>query len=139
MAAATTAIAVLPTYETIGLAAPIILVVLRLLQGIAAGGEFTGSVVFLVELAPERRRALIPGLVLACGILAAALASGIAALLTHLLSPEAFLDWGWRLLYAPAPLLGIAGVVLRRRLVAGSGDATEHRLPIVVVVREYWP
>ena len=141
MAAASTAIAVVPTYETIGLAAPILLTALRLLQGVAVGGEYTGALVFLVEAAPTRRRALVAGAALAAGVVGVLLASGAAALVSNLLTEDAFTDWGWRLLYAPAPLLGIVGVFLRRRLAVSGGDdeATARSLPIVVAVRDHWP
>jgi MFS transporter, MHS family, proline/betaine transporter len=141
MAVATAAIAIVPTYETIGLAAPILLTALRLLQGVAVGGEYTGSVVFLVESSPVRRRALIGGAGLASGGVGVLCASGAAALLTNLLSVDAFTDWGWRLLYAPAPLLGFVAVFLRRRLAMNGVDrgAEERGLPIVVVVRDHWP
>lgn len=141
MGVATAAIAVVPTYETIGVAAPILLTTLRLLQGVAVGGEYTGAVVFLVEAAPARRRALIGAAALGSGVIGVLLASGAAALLTNLVTADAFTDWGWRLLYAPAPLLGLVGVLLRRRAaVAGIDRAVEAReLPIVVAVRDHWP
>ncbi len=141
MGAATAAIAVVPTYETIGLAAPILLTMLRLLQGVAVGGEYTGSVVFLFEAAPPHRQALVSGAALASGVVGVLCASGAAALLTNLLDTDAFTDWGWRLLYAPAPLLGVVGVLLRRRI--GDTDidrgAEERGVPIVAVLRDYRP
>jgi len=141
MAVATAAIGVVPTYETIGLTAPVLLTALRLIQGVAVGGEYTGAVVFLVEAAPARRRALVAGAALASGVIGVLLASGAAALLTNLMTTAAFDDWGWRLLYAPAPLLGAVGVLLRRRLAADGidRDVAARRLPIVSTVRDHWP
>jgi len=141
MAAASTAIAFVPTYETIGLAAPVLLTALRLLQGVAVGGEYTGALVLLVEAAPARRRALVAGAALAAGVVGVLLASGAAALASNLLSTEVFDDWGWRLLYAPAPLLGVVGVFLRRRLAdSGVVEVADARgLPIVVAIRDHWP
>lgn len=141
MGAATAAIAFVPTYETIGLAAPILLTMLRLLQGVAVGGEYTGSVVFLAEAAPIQRQALVSTAALASGVVGVLCASGAAALLTNVLSPDAFNDWGWRLLYAPAPLLGVVGVLLRRRigLTDINRSAEKGDLPILAVVRDHWP
>jgi MHS family proline/betaine transporter-like MFS transporter len=141
MAAATTAIALVPTYETIGLAAPILLTGLRLLQGVAVGGEYTGAAVFLVEAAPARRRALVAGAALGSGVVGVLAASGAAALLATLMSADAFTDWGWRLLYAPAPLLGVVGVFLRRRLAVDGMErgVADRGLPVVMLFRDQWP
>jgi MHS family proline/betaine transporter-like MFS transporter len=135
MAVATGAMAVLPTYQTIGIGAPLLLTALRLVQGLAVGGEYTGSVVLLVEAAPPNRRALLGTVALIGGTIGVMAASGAAALFAAALTPEQFVDWGWRLLYLPAPLLGIVGVLLRRRLV-GEANAHVPRLPIVAAVRE---
>ena len=141
MTIATGAIAILPTYETIGIAAPILLTALRLLQGLSVGGETTGAVVLLVETAPRKRRALIGVIAMVSGILGMLLASAASALLANLISPEGFADGAWRWLYAPAPLLGVIGFLLRRRL---ANDPTasaerERRLPVIALLRHHGP
>ncbi|MGF1470690.1 MAG: MFS transporter [Rubrobacteraceae bacterium] len=136
MTVATGAMAFLPTYQSIGILAPVLLTVLRLVQGFAVGGEYTGSIVLLAESAPPNRRALLACLALVSGTLGVMAASGAAALFTVLLTSEQFSAWGWRLLYAPTPLLGIVGLFLRRRLTA-SLDLRPSRLPIVAVMRQH--
>lgn len=116
MGLATTAIALLPSYETIGLISPILLVVFRCVQGFSAGGEWTGSAAFIVENTSSRRRglaaAVVPGtaaLAVACGALSALcmeMAIGTAAV-------EA---WGWRVPFLAAFPLTIAGLYIRLRL-----------------------
>ncbi|MBP2368551.1 MFS transporter [Pseudonocardia parietis] len=112
---ATTLIGVLPDYLSIGLAAPILLTLLRLLQGVAVGGEWGGAVTLAVEHAPPERRgryAAMPQIGSPVGTL---LSSG-AFLAVSTLPQEAFDSWGWRLPFLAAfPLLGIA-VWLRRRV-----------------------
>ena len=95
MGGATVAIGFLPTYESIGIAAPIILLFLRILQGIGIGGEWGGAVLMAYEFAPKEKRgfyASIPQIGLSLGLF---MASGVMALLT-MLPEEAFLAWGWR-------------------------------------------
>ena len=111
MGAATTLIGFLPTYATAGIIAPVMLLLLRILQGISAGGEWGGAVLMAVEHAPSDRRGragAFPQLGVPLGLL---LASGVTALMTGVISPgAAFLEWGWRVPF----LLSI--VLDRRRL-----------------------
>lgn len=127
MALPTVAIALLPTYQTIGIAAPIAIVGLRIVQGLSVGGEFTNSLVFLVEHAPENRRALTAiwgSWGASAGIL---LGSGIGALLTMLLDDQQLLVWGWRIPFALGGLVALTGYLVRCGLegmdLAGESDA----------------
>jgi MHS family proline/betaine transporter-like MFS transporter len=116
MAAASLLIAVLPTYAQIGAAAPILLVVARLLQGVSAGGEAGGSSSYLVEYAPAGRRGLYGSwqqFSIVMGLLAG---SGISALLGTLLSDAAMESWGWRMPFLLGSVVGIVGLYLRLRL-----------------------
>lgn len=113
MAVATAVIGFAPTYETVGILSPIILVVARMVQGFAAGGEFGSSSAFLVESAAPRRRAFAGSwqqVSVGAGVL---LASGMGAILTSTLSKEALDSWGWRLAFIVAALLGLVGLWLR--------------------------
>lgn len=113
MAVATAVIGLAPTYETIGILSPIILVVARMVQGFAAGGEFGSSSAFLVESAAPRRRAFAGSwqqVSVGAGVL---LASGMGAILTSTLSKDALDSWGWRLAFIVAALLGLVGLWLR--------------------------
>jgi MFS transporter, MHS family, proline/betaine transporter len=116
MSGATVMIGVLPTHQQIGLLAPILLLVARLLQGLSAGGEWGGSATFIVEYAPAWRRGFYGSwhaVSLGSGIL---LGSGTAALLTSVLSEDALNSWGWRIPFLLGILLGIVGLYLRLKL-----------------------
>lgn len=106
--------AVLPSYESIGVLAPITLITARLAQGFAAGGEASGSMTYLAEMAPAGRRGFIGSfqqVSSAAGILAASL---MGTLLTNTLPPAVLTAWGWRIAFVVAFLLGLVGFVLRR-------------------------
>lgn len=114
MAAATFVIGVSPSYAQVGLAAPVILVVARIAQGFAAGGEFGSASAFLVESAGPGRRAFAGSwqqVSVGVGIL---IASGTGALVTSALPRQAVDSWGWRLAFVVASLFGLAGLWLRR-------------------------
>jgi metabolite-proton symporter len=116
MGIATALIGVLPTYESIGVAAPILLVVLRLCQGIAIGGEWGGAVLMAVEYAPAKRRGFygsFPQLGLAIGLV---LGTGVFAGLDGLMSDDAFVSWGWRVAFLLSLVLVIVGMVIRLRV-----------------------
>jgi MHS family proline/betaine transporter-like MFS transporter len=116
MGVSTTLVAVLPTYESVGFLAPILLILLRCAQGFSAGGEWTGTSAFLVEYAPTRRRALWGSVVsatAACGTLAGAL---VALALSTMLTEAQLLAWGWRIPFLLAAPLGAIGLYVRLRL-----------------------
>lgn len=116
MTGATTLIGVLPTYATIGAAAPWLLTLVRALQGLSAGGEFGGAVSIMTEFAPKSKRGLYgawQSFTVALGLLAGA---GLAAFLATVLSTEALNDWGWRVPFLLALPLGLVALWLRLRL-----------------------
>jgi MFS family permease len=116
MGLSTFLVGLLPGYETLGLAAPILLVGLRLLQGLAIGGEFGGAYIYVAEHAPEHRRGLYTGWISATAV-SGLLLSLVVILSTRLaMTPEEFSAWGWRVPFlASAILLGIS-VWIRLRL-----------------------
>ncbi|GAB7044538.1 MULTISPECIES: MFS transporter [Catenuloplanes] len=116
MGASTTLIGVLPTYATIGILAPILLVVLRLVQGFGAGAEIAGATVMLAEYAPVRRRGLIASLVSLGTNSGTLAASGLWAILLAVLTEEQLLSWGWRLPFLLSFVLMIFAVWMRRSL-----------------------
>src|ERR687891_496570 len=116
MGASTTLIGVLPTYATIGILAPILLVALRLVQGFGAGAEIAGATVMLAEYAPVRRRGLIASLVSLGTNSGTLAASALWAILLAVLSEEQLLSWGWRLPFLLSFVLMIFAVWLRRTL-----------------------
>src|SRR5690606_16542256 len=131
-------------YEAIGIAAPIMLVLLRILQGISAGGEWGGAVLMAVEHAPKTRRGAFgasPQIGVPLGLL---LASGVMGLMA-LIAPtdEAFLSWGWRIPFLLSVVLILIGWYVRRR-VEESPVFTElaarkerARMPIVQLFRKH--
>ena len=143
MTAASAGIAVLPPFAVLGVAAPVLLVVLRLLQGLAAGGEWGGAVSMIVESAPPRGRGFVGSfqqLGFALGVFA-----GIAcnAVITSALSHDTVLSWGWRLPFALALVLGPVAWYIRRG-VAETGHFERARQegalvrdPISRVLREH--
>ncbi|SFD76321.1 Sugar phosphate permease [Phytobacter palmae] len=109
MTLATAAIGLVPVYASIGVAAPLLITGLRILQGLFAGGEYGGAVSLMTEFAPRGKRGLYgawQSLTVALGLLAGA---GVVALLSALLSPEALHDWGWRIpFFIAIPMGGVA-------------------------------
>ncbi|MFD9355755.1 MFS transporter [Streptomyces sp. NPDC060031] len=125
MTLATTLIGLLPTQATVGAAAPWLLTLLRVLQGLSAGGEFGGAVALMTECAPPGRRGRYgawQSFTVALGLLCGA---GVAALLSSLLSTAALYGWGWRLPFLLALPMGAAALWLRSGLRSGleEGEA----------------
>lgn len=109
-------IAFAPDYAAIGIGAPLLIVVARLLQGFATGGEYASATAFLVECAPANRRGLYGAWQLFGQCLAVFAGAGMGALVTHNLSPEALDSWGWRLPFILGLLIGPVGLWIRRHL-----------------------
>src|SRR6476659_2191398 len=116
MGASTTLIGFLPTYAMIGIAAPILLVVLRLIQGFGAGAEIAGATVMLAEYAPAKRRGVIASVVSLGTNSGTLAASALWALLLGVLSEEQLLSWGWRLPFLLSFVLLIFALWLRLNL-----------------------
>ena len=113
MGVATFLIGLVPTYAQIGVAAPLLLLFLRILQGIGLGGEWGGAVLMAYEYAPREKRgfyASLPQIGLAIGL---CLASGVVALLSSLLTDEQFLAWGWRIAFLISGVMVLVGIYIR--------------------------
>jgi MHS family proline/betaine transporter-like MFS transporter len=113
MAIATTLLGLLPTYAHVGPTASVLLTVLRLLQGLSVGGEYIGSMSFLAEHAPPGRRAFLGSWSSFSVVLGSLLGSGVAALLTSVLSEAELTTWGWRLPFLAGLAIGVVGLWLR--------------------------
>jgi MHS family proline/betaine transporter-like MFS transporter len=145
MASGTLLIGVLPSYQSIGIAAPALLVIARLAQGFSIGGEWGTSVVYLVEAAPPQRRGLYSSFQQVTVVAGLLLGSGLAALLASLLEPGTLQTWGWRLPFLVGGVLAPIGFYLRRSLVdtaayrqrARGGDAVDKRLPLTRIVQAF--
>jgi MFS transporter, MHS family, proline/betaine transporter len=143
MAISTFAIGLIPTYDQVGVLAPVLLVVARLFQGLSAGGEWGGSTAYLVEYAPESRRGFIGSwqqFSVGGGFLLGSLSGTV---LSFALSPEALTSWGWRLPFLLGIVVGAIGAYLRWRLADTPKytEIEEHRAvakaPLAEALRQY--
>ena len=116
MALSTVSMAILPTYQQVGLWAPTSLVLLRIIQGLSAGGEYTTSIVFLAEHAPIGRRGLVTIWGLWGSVLGMLLGSAAGTLLSNSLTTSQMESWGWRVPFALGLLVALTGLALRRGL-----------------------
>ncbi|HSH99790.1 MAG TPA: MFS transporter [Reyranella sp.] len=139
MAIPTFLVGVLPGYQVLGMMAPIALTILRMIQGLSVGGEYTTSIVFMVEHAPPGRRGLI-GAVGCCGAIAGILlGSATGALLSELLPAETMTAWGWRLPFMFGLVVGVAGYFLRRHIDESAVPKAASRSPLRDTVRLHGP
>ncbi len=142
MGVATFCIGLLPTYAQIGVAAPLLLLLMRVLQGIGLGGEWGGAVLMAFEYAPKGKRGLfasIPQIGLAIGL---CLSSGIVALLAQL--PEAdFMSWGWRVAFLLSAVLVFVGIYIRLKVMETpeftkvQAAKKEANIPFVDMITTY--
>ena len=143
MGVATFLIGVLPTFASIGIVAPMLLVVLRFAQGIGVGGEWGGAVLMSVEHAPKGRRGFFgswPQMGVPAGLL---ISTAVFALVQAMTSEAAFMSWGWRVPFLASAILVIVGLVIRLKIMESPAfekvkeTNTEAARPIVDVVRKY--
>jgi metabolite-proton symporter len=143
MGLATCAIGLLPTFDSIGVAAPILLVALRFIQGLGLGGEWGGAVLMVSEHGDQRRRGLYaswPQVGVPAGNL---LAAGVLALLAAVLTDEAFTAWGWRIPFLLSAVLVFVGLFIRLRIEESplfqqvEETASKARAPLVEVLRTH--
>ncbi len=142
---ATFVIGLMPTYGTLGIAAPLILVVIRLLHGFGIGGEQANAILICCEHAPEARRGYFGSWVMVGAPAGFVMPLGLFAVLNLVLSPEQFLAWGWRLPFLLSVLLVAVGLYIRLHLTESpvfarlrrETAATSARSPVATVMREY--
>jgi MHS family proline/betaine transporter-like MFS transporter len=116
MAAGTFAIGLIPSYGSIGIMAPVLLLVARLVQGFSTGGEYGGAATFIAEYSTDRRRGFMGSFLEFGTLVGYMLGAGVVALLTATLSEHALLSWGWRVPFLIAGPLGLIGLYIRMRL-----------------------
>lgn len=146
MGVATALIGLLPTYDSIGIMAPILLISLRILQGISAGGEWGGAVLMAVEHAPDNKRGLLgsfPQIGVPLGLL---LASAIFAIMSGIVSPgDAFVEWGWRIPFLLSILLLFLGQWIRRSVDESPvfkemrEKKSHNQAPVIQLFRDHTP
>jgi MFS transporter, MHS family, proline/betaine transporter len=138
MAVPTFLMGLLPGYETLGRMAPVALVLLRMVQGLSVGGEYTSSMVFLVERATAGHRGLM-GAVTCCGTtIGILLGSAVGATIASIMTAEALDAWGWRIPFLLGIVVGIAGFILRRHVAEAVPVVRSERAPIVETIRDHW-
>jgi MHS family proline/betaine transporter-like MFS transporter len=135
MASSTFVIGVLPGYATIGVAAPILLTACRMLQGLSVGGEYTTSLVFMVENAPRNRRGFNGALGCCGAVLGILLGSATGALLAAFMSAEDLETWGWRIPFILGLVIGLAGIVLRRHVDDVSKPIADPENPLLETLK----
>ncbi len=144
MGLATTAIGLLPTYAQIGIWAPLLLVLFRMIQGLSAAGETIGSNSFVAEHSPIPRRGFFVGLVYTWSNLPPVVAALLVLGLTQVLSPEMYGSWGWRIPFLLGVPLAIVGLYIRTRVDESPAflelkDArVVEKSPIRAVFKEHW-
>ena len=138
-------VGVLPTYAAVGITAPILLLLLRLVQGLSIGGEFPASATFVSELAPEGRKGLHASLTMLGAILGILLGSGVAMVLTTTLGEDAMTGWAWRLPFLMGIVLGAVAFWMRRSMssspemteIHAGKDERDH--PLIDVLKNHRP
>jgi MFS family permease len=145
MGISTTLIGVIPPTASIGVTAPVLLVLLRIVQGLSAGGEWGGAALIAVEHAPAGRRGRMgayPQLGAPAGLL---LSNGVLAAVTASVTHQQFLAWGWRIPFLLSIVLIGIGLLIRRRVDESPvfqelrRTGQRSRAPLVVVLKDHWP
>lgn len=144
MAISTTSIGLLPTYTKIGIFAPALLTLLKLLQGISVGGERSSSISFLVEHAHPSHRGFFGSIALSSTAAGILLASAVVAILSSLLSQDQLTDWGWRIPFLSGIVAGAVVLYFRNNTeesqlftsLADSGGVS--KFPIKEAISNYW-
>ncbi|NWD45411.1 glycine betaine/L-proline transporter ProP [Pseudomonas yamanorum] len=116
MSLSTFAIGLIPSYDSIGIWAPILLLLAKMAQGFSVGGEYTGASIFVAEYAPDRKRGFLGSWLDFGSIAGFVLGAGVVVLISAVIGEEAFQSWGWRLPFFLALPLGMIGLYLRHAL-----------------------
>ena len=141
MAIPTFLIGILPDHSQIGATAAVLLVLLRMIQGLSVGGECTTSVVFLAEGAQPNKRGFAGSWSTFGAVAGILLGSAVGAVATNMLSPESLHSWGWRLPFVFGLLVGLAGLYIRRQIpetIAAVGDPKRSTSPVFDAFRYEW-
>ncbi|MEU0226940.1 MFS transporter [Streptomyces sp. NPDC006284] len=150
MAIGTFSIGLIPSYASIGIAAPILLLLARMLQGFSTGGEYGGATTFVAEYSPDRRRGFLSSWLDFGTFVGYALGSALVTVLHLLLTDGQMLDWGWRVPFLIAGPLGLIGLYMRLRLEespAFQQQLDEHEKSLAqesagsefrIIIRDHW-
>lgn len=137
MALPTFLIGFLPTYAQIGIMAPILLVLLRMIQGLSVGGEYASSIVYLVEQSSPNRQNLYGSFVSVGAKIGMALGSALCGGLLWYLGEDAMGEWGWRIPFFLSIVIAAAGLYLRRNLTDNYQPHEDKTIPLVAIFKEH--
>ncbi len=142
MTVPTVMIGLLPSYATWGIAAPILLTLIRCLQGFVVSGEIASAASFLIEHSHSSRRGYAGSLVMSSAFAGIVVGAGVATLFSKFMPPDILSSWGWRLPFLSAGLFGIIGLILRLRISESPEfialpKTTEHS-PFKLLIKHYW-
>ncbi len=137
MAIPTFIIGILPTHAQIGSFAAILMVLMRMLQGLSVGGEYTGSIVFLIEHAPDNRRSFFSSFSMMGATMGILLGSGFGALITSLLTEAELTSWGWRIPFLVGISIGIVGFLIRRGLPEAPESEEKTKAPLKELFKDH--
>lgn len=126
MALPTLLLGLLPSYAQVGLLAPVLLIAVRLIQGLSVGGEFSSSATYLVETAPTGKRGITGSWANIGSMTGSLMGVGAAALVTNAFDAQTLTDWAWRLPFLGGAVLGIAAIAIRRNLHTSERFAAQH-------------
>lgn len=133
-------IGLLPTYQIIGIWAPVLLLLMRLVQGLSLGGEYSAAVVFLVERAPSHQRGFAGSFSPLGVVFGMVLGSVVIFLCVTILSPAVMSDWGWRVPFILSALLTLLGMFIRRgiRPDEKASSSVPPQSPVIEAFQYYW-
>jgi MFS transporter, MHS family, proline/betaine transporter len=146
MAAATLSIGLIPSYSSIGIAAPILLLLARLIQGFSTGGEYAGAMTFIAESTSDKKRGFMASGLEVGTLVGFSVGAGLVTFLTFLLGPEKMVEWGWRIPFLIAAPLGLIGLYFRFHLeetpafqaMMKATEEEKHRSSLKEIVTHYW-
>ncbi|WP_335955624.1 glycine betaine/L-proline transporter ProP, partial [Acinetobacter guillouiae] len=116
MSVSTFGIGLIPSYESIGIWAPILLLIVKIAQGFSVGGEYAGAAIFVAEYSPDRKRGFMGSWLDFGSILGFVVGAGVVSMISFSMGEAAFVDWGWRIPFYLALPLGLIGLYLRHSL-----------------------
>jgi MFS transporter, MHS family, proline/betaine transporter len=144
MAIPTAGIGLLPSYDSIGIAAPLILTFIRLVQGLSLGGEFSGCIAYIVEHSPAEKRGLAGSASFVSMCLGMLMGLIVAQCFTYFLSEEELMSWGWRTPFVFGLFIGLVGSYIRSHLsespiyLAAKAQGSLSRSPLRETITKYW-
>ncbi len=132
-------IAFTPTFETIGVLAPIILILMRMLQGLSVGGEHTGSIIYLTELSSHKDRALSAAIPFIGTVLGVLLGSLVGVTIFSIFTHDTIVAWAWRIPFFMGVIIAIVGIVIRKYLPESHipDSDTQEAMPIAEVFKDH--